>query len=455
VSAQWKSVVRQEVKKGQDGWEAVEGEQDTNPVDGTDADRTVEPRDTTGLMGHIETQLVSMKIVSEKIDETGDPKQVKKPNKNQPQSQKKKNEQEQEDKLRHWRVTEHHHQCKLMLDSTSAKVDLDVNHRKKGLLWFATYGVDFGSTYTVKNPTNHPIDVTMSFGFPSYDAIYDNMKVTLKGKDDAHVVAEDGQMVTRFELPANGTQAVYFGYQSRGMDRWNYSFGPEVKMVRDFELEMDTDFAGIDFPRGSISPDRKVRHDDGLGWKLVWDKESVVSGLNIGMLMPHRINPGPLAQAMTFHAPVSLFFFFFVMFILQVLRKIQIHPMNYFFIAASFFAFNLLFSYLVDHLDIFLAFCISSAVSIFLVASYLRIVVGLRFALVEAGISQLIYQVLFSLAHFMDGYTGLTITIGAIVTLAIVMHLTARTQWEHVFRLKSKDSRATSVHPEPAATQSA
>jgi hypothetical protein len=245
-------------------------------------------------------------------------------------------------------------------------------------------------------------------------------------------------MKATFRVPARGTQNVLFGYQSRGMDGWRYSFGHDVRMVRDFRLVMNTDFDEIDFPQGSISPDKKKRLDGGTGWKLVWDKESVVSGLNIGMLMPHRINPGPLAQKLSLHAPISLFFFFFVMFILQVLRDLKIHPMNYFFIAASFFAFNLLFSYLVDHIDVFLAFGISSGVSVLLVVSYLGVVVGPRFALVEAGLSQLIYQVLFGLAHFLEGYTGLTITVGAIVTLAIVMHLTARTRWEKVFRLKPR-----------------
>ena len=59
---------------------------------------------------------------------------------------------------------------------------------------------------------------------------------------------------------------------------------------------------------------------------------------------------------------------------------------------------------------------ISSAVSILLVVTYLRLVVNLRFAVAEAGLSQLIYLVLFSYAFFFEGFTGLAITIGAILT---------------------------------------
>ena len=108
--------------------------------------------------------------------------------------------------------------------------------------------------------------------------------------------------------------------------------------------------------------------------------------------------------------------------------------MNYFFLAGAFFAFHLLLAYLVDHISIHAAFLLCSAVSILLVVSYLRLVVGLRFALVEAGLAQFVYLVLFSYAFFFEGYTGLAVTIGAIVTLYCVMQLTARVNWAEKFR---------------------
>jgi inner membrane protein involved in colicin E2 resistance len=110
--------------------------------------------------------------------------------------------------------------------------------------------------------------------------------------------------------------------------------------------------------------------------------------------------------------------------------------MNYFFLAAAFFAFHLLLAYLVDHISIHLAFAICSAVSLFLVWSYLRIVVGPRFAALEAGLSQLIYLIGFSYAFFFKGLTGLTVTIGAIVTLFVVMQMTARIRWAEKFNSK-------------------
>jgi inner membrane protein involved in colicin E2 resistance len=146
--------------------------------------------------------------------------------------------------------------------------------------------------------------------------------------------------------------------------------------------------------------------------------------------MPQKLQPGPLAGQISFFAPVSLFFFFFLIFIITTLRGIDLHPMNYFFLAAAFFSFHLLLAYLVDHISIHFAFVVCSLVSIFLVVSYLRLVVGLRFAAFEAGLAQLIYLVLFSYAFFFQGFTGLAITIGSIVTLFVVMQMTGRIRWE-------------------------
>ncbi|MFZ5900032.1 MAG: hypothetical protein ACOYVI_01575, partial [Bacillota bacterium] len=49
-----------------------------------------------------------------------------------------------------------------------------------------------------------------------------------------------------------------------------------------------------------------------------------------------------------------------------------------------------------DHISIHLAFLICSLVSIFQVVSYMRLVVGKRFAFIEVGISQFVFLVLFS-----------------------------------------------------------
>ena len=224
---------------------------------------------------------------------------------------------------------------------------------------------------------------------------------------------------------------LHTAYRSQGLDTWRYDFGEGVSQIRNFTLNMHTNFKSIDFPENTISPTTKT--ETANGWDLTWSYKNMVSGYQIGMAMPEKLQPGPLAGQISFFAPVSLFFFFFLIFIITTLRGIDLHPMNYFFLAAAFFAFHLLLAYLADHVSIHVAFIICSLVSVFLVVSYLRLVVGLRFAAVEAGLAQLIYLILFSYAFFFQGFTGLAITIGSILTLFVVMQMTGRINWQEKF----------------------
>jgi hypothetical protein len=57
----------------------------------------------------------------------------------------------------------------------------------------------------------------------------------------------------------------------------------------------------------------------------------------------------------------------------------------------------------------------------------------MRAALLEAALAQFVYLVLFSYAFFFEGFTGLAITIGAILTLFIAMQTTARIAWSEKF----------------------
>jgi hypothetical protein len=80
---------------------------------------------------------------------------------------------------------------------------------------------------------------------------------------------------------------------------------------------------------------------------------------------------------------------------------------------------------------------IASMVSVALVISYLRLVVGIRFAAIEAGTAQLIYLVLFSYAFFWKGFTGLSITMIAILTLFAVMQAPGRIRWSEKLKARS------------------
>ena len=318
----------------------------------------------------------------------------------------------------------------LSLKASEIDVSLSLEHRKKGLLWYSTYVVDFSGWYEIINDTDEARYIYFDFDFPSVGAVYDRFKLLVNGKELEKVDISEGRVVQGVRLSPGETETIEVSYNSQGLDQWWYDFGANVTQVKNFILTMNTDFDKIDFPQNSISPTAKVKTEK--GWELKWQYSNLLTGVKIGMDLPKKLNPGPWVSQVTFSAPISLFLFFFLLFIFTTLRGIKVHPMNYFFIGAAFFSFHLLLAYLVDHISIHAAFLISSAVSIALVVTYMRLVVSNRFAFVEVAIFQFVYLVLFSYTFFFGGFTGLAITILCIVTLFVIMQFTGRVDWEDI-----------------------
>jgi hypothetical protein len=318
------------------------------------------------------------------------------------------------------------------LESTHATVDLDLEHRRKGLLWFATYGVAFKGTYTFRNPDSEPRAVHVRFPLPAQNALFDDFAFSVDGKTVSPASDVSKKVVASADAAPGGVVTLNVQYRSRGLSTWTYLFAEAgTAQVRDFTLALRTNFRDINFPAGTVSPSDKSQTP--AGWALTWTFANLISGQAVGLELPERLNPGPFAARVTFFAPVSLLFFLSVMVMIGTVSGPSLHPMHYWFIAAAFFAFHLLLAYLVDHVSVNVAFAAAAVVSVGLVVSYLRVVTGMRDALIVAGSAQVVFLVLFSYAFFFEGFTGLAITVGAIVTLFVLMQMTARVSWDEVF----------------------
>lgn len=308
------------------------------------------------------------------------------------------------------------------------QVALDFQPKRKGLLWHRTYVADFTAEYLVKNPTPIPQTIYAVFRFPSAEARYDRFTLSFGDKrtDKAPV---DGAIRESLQLPPGGEAPLIVKYRASGLDAWRYGFS-QAKRVKDLQLVMTTNFPEINVPADAQSP--TSRTFDGANATLQWDYLDVLGANAIAMDMPAVTNPGDVAGRMTLFAPVSLLFFFAVLVIVAIRQRLDLHPMNYFFLAAGCFAFQLLFAYLVDLLPLFTSFVIAAAVSLTLVNGYLWRAAGARFAGISS-LAQFAYMVLFSYSFFFEGLTGLTITVGAIATLALLMAFTARVDWSSAF----------------------
>jgi len=327
--------------------------------------------------------------------------------------------------------------------SSEIKVNLQLDYRRMGLLWYSTYSVVFDGVYEVENPNAAAADYNVSFESPTSSPESARHQGPAQLRLDEFAFEEvggeptsAGEMKLKLSIPPGESRKFHLHYKSQGIGHWRYAFGEGDRHIRDFALTATTNFKNVDFT--TLSP-TEPKTETQNGWELTWKYASTrAQGLTLTIDMPERQNPGVLAARISFFAPVSLLFFLTVMVVICVISEVEIHPMNYFFVAAAFFAFHVLLAYLVDHIDVHAAFLISAAVSVFLVVTYLKLVTGARFALVKAGGSQLVFLVGFSYAFFYEGFTGLAVTIGAIITLFVLMQVTGRVNWSEVFKPKGR-----------------
>ena len=239
-----------------------------------------------------------------------------------------------------------HNYQTIPLPVVASRIDVNLNleQRRDGLLWYNLYNVRFTGKYRVRNDSRSP-HVLAHFPFPSTDGTYADFAASIDGRPIADLSALNRGCVG-FSLSPGREATLDVSYRSRGMGTWTYRFGSDVESVTDLVMTMSTNFAAIDFPPKTLLPTAEQSGKD--GWHLEWRYATLVTGNGIGMAFPYPLQPGPLAQRITFWGPVALFFYLFVMLVITTLRKVDLHPVNYFFLAAAFFAFHLLFAYLVQ-----------------------------------------------------------------------------------------------------------
>ena len=333
-------------------------------------------------------------------------------------------------------------QVRYLMPSTSdIRVELDTDYRKKGLMWYPTYICSFDGSYTITNQEEVAQKVRLHFDFPGKGATYDNFSMEMDQEGlDIPINTEEG-VSEILELGPNASREFRVTYRTRGIKDWRYKMDPNVGRVKGLNLVVQTGFKDIDYTEGSLSP--MSAEEAGVGMALTWAATDLITKEDIGIIIPEKLNPGPLTSRITFFAPVCLLFFFILVATINVLYKIDIHPMHYLFVAAGFFAFHLLLAYMVGIVNVHVSFIISAVTSVVLVTTYLSAALKGKLPWKVAATGQLFFLVLFSYTFFLKGTTGLIVAIGSVVTLAALMRVTAGVDWNEVF--VSRHTRSVSA----------
>jgi hypothetical protein len=326
-------------------------------------------------------------------------------------------------------------------DSANVNVGLSIDHRRKGLIWYPTYLCRFDAAYTIVNDSSDSKEYSMTFRFPDGADTYDEFAL-YENNERVRLIMDPGKGLVRyFTLGPGVQQSIRFAYVCRGMKEWQYRPVARVNQVRGLTLTVTTDFKNVDYVPGSLSPMSITPLEEGL--TLVWEAEDLLTDRSIGIILPEKINPGPLTSRMTYFAPVCLFFFFVLIGTINIVSRVAIHPMHYLFVACGFFAFHLMLAYLIDVVNMHLSFMASSLISVGLVTFYLRAALGERFPWKIAAGGQTFFLVLFSYSFFVKGMTGLTVATGSVITLGVLMAVTAKLDWSEVFSRKPAIAETT------------
>ncbi len=327
----------------------------------------------------------------------------------------------------------------LMPVKNSVNVHIDPNNKKKGLIWYSTYNCTFQGIYTMNNHEDVVQKIRLHFDFPAKGSTYDEFSMYINNKLLSVPVNTRTGIDEIIELAPGKEIEFKIQYKTRGINTWKYQMTKNTGRVKNFLLTAYTGFTDIDYTPDSLSPMSAKETDTGM--MLEWKASDLITNSNIGIIIPEKLNPGPLTTRITYFAPVCLFFFFILIATIGIVNKIDIHPMHYFFITAGFFAFHLLLSYMAGHFWIHLSFIVSSAISVSLVTTYLAAALGKKFPWKVAIAGQLFFLVLFSYSFFIKGITGLIVATGSVVTLAILMKVTAHVEWDKVFKVAKKEFR--------------
>ena len=327
----------------------------------------------------------------------------------------------------------------LLPAENAIKVDMRADYRKKGLIWYPTYTCGFDGTYTIANEEEAAQKIRIHFDFPAKGGTFDQFAVCIGDKKLLAPVDTAQGVDDLIELPPGQSADFRVTYKTRGIREWRYAMDRNVGRVRNLNLVAKTNFQNVDYPDGCLSPMSVEEAGDG-GLTLTWRATDLITKEDIGLTIPEKLNPGPLTSRITFFAPVCLVFFFVLVATINILYKVNIHPMHYLFVAAGFFAFHLLLAYMAGLVNIHIAFLISAAVSVLLVTGYLSAALRGAFPWKVAVAGQLFFLVLFSYSFFLKGITGLTVAIGSVVTLTVLMKVTAHVDWDEVFSAKEKKS---------------
>ena len=261
------------------------------------------------------------------------------------------------------------HKKKEFVDPSRSDVgiDLRLERKKIGNLWFPVFLAVYRGEYEYDIESVPEEFRSQSLfllpGLNSSESVYRSidMKINDVAVEPLSKLVASTPMELGPEAHSEGKIRVAFHYKTTGPDYMLYVLAGQQQSSRkaaieedsegnrapvttrltrldNFNVKLTADFEEFDFPNRTIPPTKREKHNRTN--EFSWQFDKTVTGKNIGLIVPKVTNPGDIAARISFFAPISLLFFVVVMIIFGILVRQALHPMHYFFLAATFLSFG-------------------------------------------------------------------------------------------------------------------
>ncbi|EDN71038.1 conserved hypothetical protein, membrane [Beggiatoa sp. PS] len=213
-------------------------------------------------------------------------------------------------------------------------------------------------------------------------------------------------------------------YNGRGLNQFAYGFEPN-KQINRFTMTVDVHGAkNLDYPESTMPPTELLQETE-EGKTLVWKLDKALTQLNIGVILPDKLNIEQQLFVMMYRAPA-----FFLLFFISLIAMIRLagESLNFIPIAVTniaYFLFYPLFAYLVIYLGVIVAFIISFGSIGLLILNYMRVLYGIKIAFAVL-MAYIFYLGITTVAALLPTYTGLILTIEGVVLLGVIMQVLSK-----------------------------
>lgn len=334
------------------------------------------------------------------------------------------------------------------LENLNLNINLKPEIRRRGIFEVILYRADIEGDGRVEpmNPEEENREILWNqakilIGLSDLHGLKNHPQITWNDKTfDMGVTEKDNRegAILAVELPnlkKGGTLS--FAFDVQGSEQLHFT--PSAKTTN---VEMNSDWTNPSFVGRHLPEKHNITEK---GFSAHWELQNFGTAEGINFLRSHELSAEGTGVKLLF--PVDFYqkneravkynilfivLTFVAFFLLEILRKHRVHPIQYSLIGFAMILFYALLLSLSEHFAFFIAYLLSAGVTIMLISGYcLSVLKNKKSAGIILGLLLGVYSYLYILLQLQD-YALLSGTIFLFLVLAIVMFLTRKIDWYEV-----------------------